>query len=87
MTKQEVGVVVQKYLDAIPLGDITFAVLPKDVRKERYSWSVPVRPSRQPQAMYAYYEVLAEVETQIEEHEHVNILFVPVYEEEPALAA
>lgn len=87
MTKQEVGVLVQKYLDANPLGDITFAVLPDGVRQERYSWSVPVRPSRQPQAMYAYYEVLAEVEMQVEEHEHVNILFVPIYEEGPALAA
>lgn len=87
MTKQEVGVLVQKYLDADPLGDITFAVLRDDVRRERYSWSVPVRPSRQPQMMYAYYEVLAEVETQVEEHEDVNILFVPVYEEETALAA
>ncbi len=87
MTKQEVGVLVQKYLDANPLGDITFAVLPDEVQRERYSWSVPVQPSRQLQTMYAYYEVLAEVETQIEEREHVIILFVPVYEEETALAA
>lgn len=87
MTKQEVGTLAQKYLDANPLGDITFSVLLNEVRQERYSWSVPVRPSQQPQAMYAYYEVLAEIETQIEEREHVNILFVPVYEEEPALAA
>lgn len=87
MTKQEVGVLVQKYLDVNPLGDITLAVLPKDVRKERYSWRVPVRPSRQPEKIYAYYEVLAEVETQVEEHENVNILFAPVYEEETALAA
>ena len=87
MTKQEVGVMVQRYLDANPLGDITFAVLPDGVRRERYSWSVPVRPSRQPQTMFAYYEVLAEVETQVEEKEQVNILFVPVYLEEAALAA
>ncbi len=87
MTKQEVGALVQKYLDANPLGDITFSVLRDEVQQERYSWGVPVRPSRQPQTMYAYYEVLAEVETQIEEREHISILFVPVYEEEPALAA
>lgn len=83
---QEIGILVQKYLDANPLGDITFAVLLDKVRRDRYSWTVPVRPSRQPEKMFAYYEVLAEVETQVEEHEDVNILFVPVYEEETALA-
>lgn len=87
MTRQKVGVLVQKYLDANPLGDITFAVLLDEVQRERYSWSVPVRPSRQPQTMFAYYEVLAEVEMQVEEKEHVNILFVPVYLQEAVLAA
>ena len=87
MTKKEVGVLVQKYLEKQRLGDITFSVLEEEVRRERYAWYVPVLPSRQPEKMFAYYEILAEVETEIDEKEHLNILFMPVIPEEAAVTA
>ncbi len=87
MTKKEVGALVQKYLEKQRLGDITFSVLEEEVRRERYAWYVPVLPSRQPEKMFAYYEVLAEVETEIDEKEHLNVLFMPVIPEEAAVAA
>ena len=87
MTKKEVGALVQKYLEKQHLGDITFSILEEEVRRERYAWYVPVLPSRQPEKMFAYYEVLAEVETEIDEKEHLNVLFMPVIPEETAIAA
>lgn len=87
MTKKEVGALVQKYLEKQRLGDITFSVLEEEVRRERYAWYVPVLPSRQPEKMFAYYEALAEVETEIDEKEHLNVLFMPVIPEEAAVAA
>ncbi len=87
MTKKDVGALVQKYLDKQRLGDITFSILEEEVRRERYAWYVPVRPSREPEKIFAYYEVLTEVETEIDEKEHLNILFMPIVSEEAALAA
>lgn len=86
MTKKEVGALVQSYLGKQHLGDITFSILGEEVRRERYAWHVPVLPSRQPEKLFAYYEVLAEVETEIDEKENLNILFMPVMPEEAATA-
>ena len=86
MTKQEVSALAQKYLEKQqhPEG-ITFSVLEEEVRRERYAWYVPVLPSRQPEKIFAYYEVLAEVETQLDEKEHLNVLFMPVVPNEVAM--
>ena len=85
MTKKEVGVLVQKYLEKQHLGDITFSILEDEVRRERYAWYVPVLPSKQPEKVFAYYEVLAEVETKLDEKENLNILFMPVIPDEAAV--
>ncbi len=87
MTKKEVSALVQKYLEKQRLGDITFSVLEEEVRRERYAWYVPILPSKQPEKLFAYYEVLAEVETEIDEKEHLNVLFMPVIPAEVAVAA
>ncbi len=87
MTKKEVSALVQKYLEKQRLGDITFSVLEEEVRRERYAWYVPILPSKQPEKLFAYYEVLAEVETEIDEKEHLNVLFMPVIPDEVAVAA
>ena len=75
IAKKEVGALVQKYLEKQNLGDITFSVLEEEVRRERYAGCVPVVPSREPEKMFVYYEVLAEVEAE------------PAIPEETAVAA
>ncbi len=87
MTKKEVSALAQRYLEKQHhLEGITFSVLEEEVRRERYAWYVPVLPSRQPEKIFAYYEVLAEVETQLDENEHLNVLFMPVVPNEAAIA-
>ena len=88
MTRTEVVRIVRQYLQAQPrpkpMVGITLDVLEDDIYEERYAWRVPIVPGRQPRWMYAYYEVLAEVEVDLQEKENLNALFVPVFPEEAA---
>jgi len=59
-------------------------VLEEKIYVERDAWHVPVLPSRQPRWMYAYYEVLAEVEADLQEKENLNVFFIPVFPDEAA---
>jgi hypothetical protein len=47
-------------------------------------WYVPVQPSSQPPRTFEYYEVLADVETDLSEHERLKVWLVPTLPEEPA---
>ena len=92
LTKQTVIQKVRQYLENQPLPEamngITLTVPEKKVYKENGYWRVPIQASSQPRWMYAFYEVLAEVEGDLDEKENLNILLVPtVVGETEALAA
>ena len=85
LTQQEVAQKVRERLAGVVPGGVTLYVVDTDVRKIDSWWYVPVRPSRWPKRMFELYEVLAEVEDNLQEREHLNILLatgLPL-EEEP----
>ena len=87
LTKQEVAQKVRERLANITPGDVTLHVVDADVRKIDTWWHVPVRPNRWPKRMFELYEVLAEVEDDMQEREHLNILLatgLPLEEDEEA---
>jgi hypothetical protein len=47
------------------------------IRREEYWWYVPIRPSVEPVKRYEYYEVLAEVEGELDEKEQLKVFLVP----------
>ena len=55
---------------------LSIEVLEKSVRHDGNWWYIPVR-SNSEQRTYQYYDILAEVETEIVDNEHVSILLVP----------
>ena len=63
-------------------GGVTLEVVPEGLRRQDEYWYVPVRPSAQPPKTYEYYEVLAEVESALEENEQLQVLLVPIIPEE-----
>lgn len=70
-------------------GGVMLFVVDADVYKIDDWWRVPVRPSRWPKRMFELYEVLAEVEDNLQEREHLNILLAtgePLEEDEEAAA-
>src|SRR5947209_5448518 len=40
-------------------------------------WRIPIRPSREPEKRYEYYEALTEVELDLEESEDLNVFLAP----------
>jgi uncharacterized protein (DUF433 family) len=76
--RARIAELVREQLARQDLDGITIEVQPDRVRRQDEYWYVPVLPSRQPPKMYAYYEVLAEVEATIEENEELQVFLVPV---------
>jgi hypothetical protein len=75
--KQTVAEAVHKYIRDQHPGGATFEVIAQGIRKERYWWYVPVRPSVEPVKRYEYYEALADVEEALAEHETLTVFLVP----------
>ena len=76
--KQTVADAVRKYIQDQHPGGTTLEVIEQGIRKERYWWYVPVRPSVEPVKRYEYYEALADVEEALAEHENLTVFLVPI---------
>lgn len=76
--KQTVAEAVRQYIKDQHPGGATFEVMAQGIRKERYWWYVPVRPSVEPMQRYEYYEALAAVEEALAEHENLTVFLVPL---------
>ncbi len=90
MTKEVVAEKVRAELKHVQVNGVTLEVVDADVYKVDNWWRVPVRPSRWPKRMFELYEALAEVEDDLQEREHLNILLAtgyPLEEETEAAAA
>jgi hypothetical protein len=90
LANTEVARKVRERLMGVQPGGVTLHVVDDDVYKVDNWWRVPVRPSRWPKRMSDFYEDLAEVEEDIQEREHLNILLAtgqPLEEEAEAQAA
>jgi hypothetical protein len=81
MTEQNERTVAQevrRYLaDHHPDG-VTFDVIEGAIRKEEHWWYVPIRPSVEPTKRYQYYEILADVEAELDENEQLKVLLAPI---------
>lgn len=90
LTKQQVAQKVRDRLVGVEPGGVTLHVVDEDVYKVDDWWRVPIRPSRWPKRMFEFYEVLAELEDELQEQEHLNILMAtgePLEEEAEAATA
>ena len=76
MSEQQIIQLVRRYL--LPLkASIDIEVLEQGVHQEGNWWYVPIRPVKQQPKTYAYYGELVDVETELKEHENINVLLVP----------
>ena len=78
----------ERLVDRTP-GGVTLCVMDADVYQTGKYWRVPVSFSRWPERTFDLYEALAEVEDDIQEQEHLNILLAtgePLEEDEEAVA-
>jgi hypothetical protein len=57
-------------------------LLEQNMRRENGDyWHIPVRPRTRPASTFAFYEILADVETELSSQDHLHVYFVPVYPE------
>ena len=57
-------------------------LLDAQVRQEDDWWYVPVRPGNQTRRGVEYYDILAEVEGELQDELHLNVLLVPTAPDE-----
>jgi hypothetical protein len=74
--QQHIVDLVRRYLTHSQNNSLHIAVVENSVRQEGNWWHVPVHTDVEPRT-YQYYDILADVETQIVENEHINVLLVP----------
>ena len=81
MTEKEVLKFVRERLKTQPLEGITIEVMDEGIERQGQYLYIPVQPSIQPEHTFAYYDVLAEIETDLSMDHNVNILLVPTLPE------
>jgi hypothetical protein len=74
--QQQIVDLVRSYLLRHQNNGLSIDILEQSVRHDGNWWYVPVRPNVEPRT-YQYYDILADVETEIVDNEHINILLVP----------
>ena len=77
MTKDEAINLVRKHLDQHQPKDYRLHVFEEATRFEDDWWIVAVGPDRTDIRRYDYYDILAQVEREIEDEEEANISLMP----------
>lgn len=69
---------VKRYLEPYQPSDYRLNVVENGVRHDGDWWEVVVQPDKEDIRSYDYYGRLADAENDIEDHEHLNVLLLPV---------
>jgi hypothetical protein len=77
MTEQQIVNLVRRYLQDHQPAGIALEVLEPSVHKDGDWWYVPVRPCQQLPKTYQYYEELTDIEDELKDKEHIDVLLVP----------
>lgn len=89
-TKEFVAQKVRERLVGVHPGGVTLEVLDNGIHQIDKWWRVPIRPSHWPKRLSDFYETLAEMTDELQEQDHVDVLFftgAPAEEEQEAQAA
>ena len=73
LTPVEVAAIVRPYVAKMTVGDITLWLDEARIRLQNEYWRIPIRPSREPQPLFPYYEALADLEEAIQDFEHIKV--------------
>jgi hypothetical protein len=78
LTRHDVGIKVEQSLAHHHRPGWRIEVVKKGIHQEDDWWYVPVRPDQDTRRTIHYYDLLAEVESELQDDENLNILLVPV---------
>jgi hypothetical protein len=73
LTPKDVADKVRPYLIGRHIGDISLTLDENRIHLRNDYWRIPIRPSRWPEKMFAYYEELADLEEEVQEKEGIKV--------------
>lgn len=77
MNDREIVDLVRKYLkDCHPAG-VTIDALDEGIMRDGDWWYISVRPDHQFARTYEYYEALTQIENEIKQKEHLDVMLIP----------
>jgi hypothetical protein len=78
----DVPALVRRYLREHQPTNVRIELVEGEIRREQDWWYVPVRPAQGSPKTFEYYTLLSEIEGDLEEKEHLNVMLVPAAPEE-----
>lgn len=73
LSPAEVALRVRPYVTGRHIGDITLRLDDARIHLRNGYWNIPIRPSRWPNPLFPYYEVLADIEDEVQEREGLKV--------------
>ena len=73
LSPNEVALRVRPYVVGRHLGDIALSLDAARIHLRNGYWNIPVRPSRWPNPLFPYYEMLADIEDEVQENEGLKV--------------
>jgi hypothetical protein len=73
LTPTEVARRLRPYVAKKTVGDITLLLDESRIQLQNGYWRVPIRPSREPNPLFPYYEALADLEDEMQEKEGLKV--------------
>ena len=78
MDRTSIVELVRRYLQKLRSeSNLEIELVEEAVRQEEGWWYVPVRTEQEIKKRYRYYEELTDIETEMKQKEHVDVLLVP----------
>ena len=82
MTQGDISRIVTESLSRHQREGWVIEVLADLIRREDEWWYVPVRPGNEARRTIQYYDILSEVEAELQDEEQLNVLLVPTAPDE-----
>ncbi len=73
LTAMDVANRLRPYVANKTVGDITLWLNEAAIRLQNGYWIIPIRPSREPEPLFPYYEALADLEEEMQEGEGIKV--------------
>ena len=73
LTATDVANRVRPYVANKTIGDITLSLDDERILLRNGYWRIPIRPSREPNPLFPYYEALADIEEEVQENEGLKV--------------
>ncbi len=73
LSPKEVALRVRPYVVGRHLGDIALTLDETRIHLRNGYWNIPISPSRWPNPLFPYYEMLADIEDKVQEKEGLKV--------------